>query len=188
MNTHYDQIKKILFNFRAEYNGLYSTGDVSNSNTPITERDIVSELYCSLKEYCKGKKISIHTEIKPAPSENISREHLKKLPKIDLVILQNNWVPAAVKIQNKYNKGLIEARFGAVPYKYFHTAIEVKIQSNVSNSKKDIDTLANIRKKSKSCNCYMVLLNARGRKKDHEKILEYADQHEICLVEHTNTK
>ncbi len=188
MNTHYDEIKKILFNFKTEYKRLYSAGDVRNPDTPITERDIVSELYCKLKEYCKGKRISIHTEVKPAPSGNVSREQLKKLPKIDLVILQNNWVPAAVEIQNKYNKGLTEARFGAVPYKYFHTAIEVKIQSNVGNSKKDIDTLATIRKKSKSCNCYMVLLNARGRKKDHDRIVEYADQHEICLVEHTNTK
>ncbi len=186
MNTHYDQIKKILLNFKEEYKDLYSEADVNNPNTPITERDIVSELYCHLKKYCKGKKLSIHTEIKPTSSENVTRDQLKKLSRIDLVILQDNWMPSAIKIQNKYNKGSIEARFGAVPQKYFHTAIEVKIQSHVGNSRKDIDTLSAIRKKNKSCNCYMVLLNARGRSKDHENIHCYAKQHDIFLVEHTN--
>ena len=187
MNTH-NQIKKILFDYREEYKSLYREGDVKYPDTPITERDIVSGLFCNLTNYCKNKKLSIHTEIKPIPSGDILQERLRELPIIDLVILQNNWIPAAVKIQNKYKKGLIEARFGAVPYKYFHTAIEVKIQSNVSNSKKDIDTLSYIRKKNKSCNCYMVLLNARGRYQDHEKIIAYANENDICLVEYTKNK
>ncbi len=185
MNAQFREIKKILLKFKTEYESLYSFGIIKNPNTPITERDIVSELYCYLKQYCKGKKLSVHTEIKPAPSENVSREKLKKLPRIDLVILQKDWLPSAVKIQNNYKKGLIEARFGAVPYEYFHTAIEVKIQSTVGDVKKDIDTLKTIRKNNTKCNCYMVLLNARGRRQDHEKVLNYTNKSDLCLVEYT---
>jgi hypothetical protein len=96
-----------------------------------------------------------------------------------------SWLSAATKIQNRYKKGMIQARFSSVPINFFHTAIEVKIQSDVRSAKKDLDTLSGIMEKKKSCNCFMVLLNARGPKKNHEKIIKYAQEKKIYLIEYT---
>ena len=187
MNEDYKKIKRILADLRSEYADLCSN-DLMDPNTPITERDIVAEIYYRLKLFCKKKKLYPHTEIKPA-SRNFSIDELKKLPRIDVVILKNNghlsWLSAATKIQNRYKKGMVEARFSSVPINFFHTAIEVKIQSNVRSAKKDLDTLSGIMKKKKSCNCFMVLLNARGPRKDHEKIIKYAQEKKIHLIEYT---
>ena len=188
MNEEYEKIKRILADLRSEYANLCSN-DVKDPNTPITERDIVAEIYYRLKLFCEKKTLYPHTEIKPAFSRNLSIDELKKLPRIDVVILKNNghlsWLSAATKIQNRYKKGMVQARFSSVPIVFIHTAIEVKIQSNVRAAKKDIDTLDEILKKNKSCNCFMVLLNARGLRKDHEKIIKYAQEKKIHLIEYT---
>jgi hypothetical protein len=80
-----------------------------------------------------------HTEIKPTLNKNTPISELKKSFRIDNVILKNigkqNWIDDAVFIQNRYKKGAIEARFSSVPIEYFHTAIEVKIQSDIPDSK-----------------------------------------------------
>jgi len=188
MKEHFEIVEEILSDLKEEYANS-STVEKIDPTAPITERDIVSEIYCRLKNFCHRTGLYPHTEIKPAPSENTYPGELKKLPKIDVVILKNlkskTWISSATKIQNRYKKGLIESRFSSIPIEFFHTAIEVKIQSNVINAKNDIDTLANIFKQNKLCNCFMVLLNARGLKKDHSKIIQYAEQKSISLIEYT---
>lgn len=188
MNEHFNIVEGILFDLKKEYANSSSVEIVAPS-APITERDIVSEIYCRLKNFCRNADLYPHTEIKPAPSENAEPSKLRRLPKIDVAILKNlktkTWISSATKIQNRYKKGLIESRFGSVPIEFFHTAIEVKIQSNVRDAKKDIDTLANILEQNKLCNCFMVLLNARGLKKDHLRIVQYAEQKSINLIEYT---
>ena len=188
MNEHFNEVYHILSDLRADYGNLCPSG-VKDPSTPITERDIVSEIYYRLKNFCVEKELYPHTEIKPAPSENAKREELKRLPKIDVVILKNHknrsWLSSAIKIQDRYKKGMIEARFGSVPVEFFHTAIEVKIQSNVKDAKKDIDTLCGIFERNNSCNCFMVLLNARGLRKDHNQIINYAKEKSIQLIEYT---
>jgi len=64
-------------------------------------------------------------------------------------------------------------------------AIQAKIQSNVANARKDIDTLKDIEAKNPACNCFFVLLNACGRTCDHEKILVYVQVKEISIIEYT---
>ena len=184
-------MKRILEDLSSEYGNCCSNDvkDVKDPNIPITERDIVSEIYSRLKVFCQKKKLYPHTEIKPASSIKQSVSNLKKSPRIDVVILKNNesqsWLSDAIKIQNRYKIGPLQARFSSVPVKFFHTAIEVKIQSNVKTAKKDIVTLAAILEKNPSCNCFMVFLNARGPRKDHEKIIEYAQEKKIHLIEYT---
>lgn len=164
-------------------------------NAPITERDIVSELYWRLRVFCEGYKelqLSTHTEIMPvSPLDEESRHrNLERLNGnlVDVVILQDtdrNWLSAATKVQGYHGKRKIEARFKSVPIEFFHTAIEVKIQSNPKDAQSDIDKLLAIRKNNEKCNCFMVLLNARGRRKDHDEIISYAAKQGITLIEHT---
>jgi hypothetical protein len=188
MNEHFEIVEGILSDVKEEYLNL-STAEIVDPTAPITERDIVSDIYCRLKKFCHSADLYPHTEIKPAPCENTDPSELRRLPKIDVVILRNlkakTWISSATNIQNRYKKGLIESRFGSVPIEFFHTAIEVKIQSNVRDAKKDIDTLASIFEQNKLCNCFMVLFNARGLKKDHSKIMQYAEQKSINLIEYT---
>lgn len=92
---------------------------------------------------------------------------------------------SAKSIQNDYKMGSIQARFSSVPLDFFHTAIEVKIQSSVKGARKDIDTLSKIKKMNKRCNCFLVVLNARGPDKDHKKIASYAELKEITLVDYS---
>jgi hypothetical protein len=188
MNNEFVQIKRILHDLKSEY-AILSCGDEFDPNLPITERDIVSEIYCRLKFHFLKTELSVHTEIRPVPSVSSEPEELKRLPRIDVAILfGDSWLNEAIKLQNKYKKGEFEARFSSVPVESFHTAIEVKIQSHPADSIKDINTLCGIQKNNKNCNCFLVLLNARGKKRDHLKITEYANQKQINFVEYTNIK
>ncbi|MBK8806256.1 MAG: hypothetical protein IPO21_06300 [Bacteroidales bacterium] len=188
MNLDFEEIKSILLEIKSDYiNGLNSE---KKASIYITERDIVSEIFNRLKLYCSNRNLSSHTEIKPVPSQSSEISDLKRLPRIDNVILQNKgektWKSDAINFQDKYKKGLIEARFSSVPIEYFHTAIEVKIQSNTSDAKKDIDKLRKIQDANNDCNCFFMLLNARGRINDHNSILEYAKKQNISIIDYTN--
>lgn len=189
MNKENRHIYKLLCEMRSEY-ALASINGEFDQDLPITERDIVSEIYSRLKSLLRGTGLSVHTEIKPAPSVESEPEILKSLPVIDVAILKNidgiSWLGEAQKLQAKYLKGNIEARFSSVPIEFFHTAIEVKIQSKPIDSKKDIDKLLQIHQKNNACNCFMVLLNSRGKAKDHHDIMEYANEKGIPFIEHTS--
>jgi hypothetical protein len=156
---------------------------------PITERDIVAEIYCRLKVFCNSRDLSVHCEIKPASDENVKPKQLRPLSRIDVGILSDingrSWISSAIKLQDQYKKGLIEARFSSIPLEFFHTAIEVKIQSYVDDAKEDIDFLKELHDSNKACNCFFVLLNARGQREDHENIKEYAADKGICIFEYT---
>ncbi|RJO61700.1 hypothetical protein C4544_01990 [candidate division WS5 bacterium] len=188
MNSDFKDIKSILLGLRSDYiSGVQL--DTLNEKAPITERDIVAEIYCKLKAFCTNRDLSVHSEIKPASSENAEIGELRRLLKIDVGILSRisgqSWVDSAIDIQNNYRKGSIEARFSSIPLRFFHTAIEVKIQSQFADSKKDVDTLKRIHDSNSLCNCFFVLLNARGKRSDHDKIKAYADQRGICIIEYT---
>jgi hypothetical protein len=191
MNADFEDIKLILLQIKSEYINGFINSNIS-ANIHITERDIVSEIYYRLRLFCSGKNLSSHTEIKPAPSKSTEISDLKRLPRIDNVILKNmdekTWIQEAVNFQDRYKKGSIEARFSSIPIEFFHTAIEVKIQSNFRDAKKDIDKLKVIQDSNKDCNCFFVLLNARGRISDHDAILDYAKKQEVFIIEHTSAK
>lgn len=186
MNPDYKQIEDILLQVKSKYIEQ-SSNEMYNPNVAVTERDIVSELYSRLKDFCNGKKLYSHTEIKAAPDRNTPLDVLKKLKRIDNVILKNigeqNWMEDAIYIQNRYQKGSIESRFSSIPIKFFHTAIEVKIQSYFPDLKKDIDKLSEIKIQNKECNCIFFLLNARGKEQDHKALLEYAKLKDIPVIE-----
>lgn len=188
MNSDFENIKAILSLLKTDYiaGAQENNSDLQN---PITERDIVAEIYLRLKDYCRQKNLSTHCEIKPAESMDSSIEDLKKLPRIDNVILcnqnDNKWIKAATKFQDKYQMGPFQARFSSVPVVFFHTAIEVKIQSKVTDAKKDINTLIRIQKANMTCNCFFVLLNSRGFRNDHDKILSYAESKGITIIEYS---
>jgi len=188
MNKDFEAIKSILLELRADYlTGCNLKEFIEKS--PITERDIVAEIYCQLKSYCSNRELSAHCEIKPAPSVTEAPDQLKRLPKIDVCILSNennkSWVSSAIKLQNGYKKGLIEARFSSIPINFFHTAIEVKIQSKIPDAKKDIDILKDISDSNETCNCFFILLNSRGKRSDHDAIQRYANQKRIFMLEYT---
>ncbi len=188
MKSDYEMIKSILTALRTEYISGCQLDKV-DKNAPITERDIVAEIYCRLKVFCKSKGLSVHCEIKPAPNENAKPDQLKRLPKIDVVILSDingqPWISSAIKLQDKYAKGRIESRFSSVPVEFFHTAIEVKIQSKDTDAKKDIKILKSLHDSNDKCNCFFVLLNARGKRSDHDTIQKYADKKGICFIEYS---
>ena len=188
MNKDFQSIKSILRELRTGYiSGCQQ--DAIDPTAPITERDIVAEIYCRLKIFCKSGGLYVHCEIKPAADDTMKPDQLKGLPKIDVGILADmngrSWFSSAMKLQDKYKKGQIEARFSSVPVEFFHTSIEVKIQSNFRDAKKDIDTLTLLHEANKSCNCFFVLLNARGQRPDHVKIQRYADEKGICMFGYT---
>jgi hypothetical protein len=182
MNRDFNNIKAILTGIRSNYAALCHP-DIIDPSGPVTERDIVAEIYGVLKDFCRSRKLHVHCEMKPANNEDMSQEELKKLPKIDVVILSRQWFLSAKKIQGKYSKGLIEARFSSVPIEFFHTAIEVKIQSKVDDARKDLTILEDIANRNPSCNCFFMLLNARGRKADHAAIRQLADKKRIEIIE-----
>lgn len=188
MNADFEEIKSILLQIKSDY----INGYVNNKNIHITERDIVSEIYYRLELFCLNKNLASHTEIKPVPSISSEISDLKRLPRIDNVILRNigekTWLSDAINLQDKYKKGLIEARFSSIPIEFFHTAIEVKIQSNIRDAKKDIDKLKVILDTNTDCNCFFILLNARGRISDHDSIIGYAQKQNIFIIEYTSNK
>jgi len=188
MNQDFNIVKSILSDLKSDYASRCQL-DLIDQNAPITERDLVAEIYCRLKDFCTSKNLNVHCEIKPASDETDNTFQLKRLPKIDVGILtnfdDNTWISSAIMLQEKYQKGLIEARFSSIPIRFFHTAIEVKIQSNYYDAKKDIDILKRLNDSNQSCNCFFVLLNARGKRLDHDAIQKYADQNGICILEYT---
>lgn len=188
MNEDFEVVRGILNELRSQYSSRCAV-DVDDPNIQITERDIVADIRHSMIEFCKSKGYHVHCEIRPATDENSEPDEMKKLPRIDVVVLRDikddTWFAVAKKLQNKYQKGSIEARFSSIPIKFFHTAIEAKIQSKVFAAKKDIDTLKNIEEANPSCNCFFVLLNARGQISDHNNILEYGQDKNITVIEYT---
>jgi len=191
MNSDFKAILGILEELKSDY-ASSCTADLENPEAPVTERDIVADIYGRLKGFCHSKGFQVHCEIKPASSSASEPKALKRLPRIDIVVLSDmdgaSWLAEAKDLQNKYAKGEIEARFSSVPLRFLHTAIEVKIQSRVDNAKKDIDTLADIRRMNSFCNCYFVLLNVRGKAQDHDAIAAYGLKRGILVVEHTGKR
>jgi hypothetical protein len=188
MNDDVVTIKNILDELRSEYAACCPL-DVDDPEVPITERDIVAEIRSRLKAFCRSRGYQVHCEVKPAPDSGIGPERMRTLPRVDVVVLCNknsvSWLAAAKNLQNKYKKGSIEARFSSIPVEFFHTAVEAKIQSHVANAREDIDNLKMIHESNPSCNCFFVLLNARGRVRDHEQIQEYAQRKGIEIIEYT---
>ena len=188
MNDNFETVKSVLIHLSDLY-AARCKFDVDDPAIQITERDIVADIRHSLMEFCVLNGYHVHCEIRPAANENIAPDEMKRLPRIDVAILRDSkkasWLAAAKKLQGKYRKGSIEARFSSVPIKFIHTAIEAKIQSNVANAKKDIDTLKDIEEKNPFCNCFFILLNARGRIRDHDKILAYAQEKKVSIIEYT---
>lgn len=188
MNDDFATIKSFLIQLRSLYVASCSV-DVDDPATHITERDIVADIRHSLMAFCVSNGYQVHCEIRPATDENIEPNEMKRLPRIDVVVLRDirgtSWLAAAKKLQGKYRKGSIEARFSSVPIKFFHTAIEAKIQSNVADAKRDIDTLKSIEEMNPSCNCFFLVLNARGRVRDHDNILAYGREKKVTVIEYT---
>ena len=84
-NSNYTDIKKVLETLKDDYIEMWKKKDPV---IHITERDIVSEIYSRLKDYCKEKGLHVHTEVKPKLDDNITTNK-KGLPIIDVVILEN---------------------------------------------------------------------------------------------------
>jgi hypothetical protein len=188
MNDDFTAVESVLVELRSQYASRCSV-DVDDPATQITERDIVADIRHNLMAFCATNGYHVHCEIRPAPDTNIEPDEMKRLPCIDVVVLQNSngqsWLAAAKKLQGKRSGGSIRARFSCIPIKFFHTAVEAKIQSDVDDAKKDIDKLKNIQESNPSCNCFFVLLNARGRVCDHEHILEYGREKGVAIIEYT---
>ncbi len=191
MNEDAATIRNILEELRSEY-ATFCPGDVDDPEAPITERDIVAEIRDRLKAFCRSNGYQVHCEVKPAPDCSIGPEHMRMLPRVDVAVLRDknsvSWLDAAKILQNKYPKGFIQARFSSIPVEFFHTAVEAKIQSNVANARNDIDNLKMIHESNPSCNCFFVLLNARGRVGDHEQIRNYAQRTGIEIIDYTAKK
>ncbi len=191
MNNDKEAITSILSELWTEYKSLCQS-EIFDQKAPITERDIVAEIYSKLKDFCAERKnLSVHCEIKPyelkpAYDKN-DCEKLKGFPRIDIVILSGQaWIAPAINIQNVYNKGKFEARYSAIPVEFFHTAIEVKIQSKPGDAEKDIIKLRKLQEQNNACNCFFVLLNARGQRADHKSIIEkHAKEKGICIFEYS---
>ena len=188
MNNDAATIRSILEELRSEYEDCCSL-DVDDPQAPITERDIVAEIRDRLKAFCRSNGYQVHCEVKPAPDSGAGPERMRTLPRIDVVVLSDknsvSWLAAAKTLQNKYHKGSIQARFSSIPVEFFHAAVEAKIQSDVANAREDIDKLKMIHESNPSCNCFFVLLNARGRVGYHEQIREYAQRKRIEIIEYT---
>jgi len=188
VNEDFHAIETVLTNLKSQY-AAYCSRDIDDPRAHITERDIVAEIRHVLLGFCTAKGLHVHCEIRPASGQNMEPADMKRLSRIDVVVLRDrnrrSWLAAAKTLQGKYKKGSIEARFASVPVKFFHTAIEAKIQSDVRDAKKDIDTLARIQQRNRSCNCFFVLLNARGRPSNHDRIIEYGQKKKITVVEYT---
>lgn len=188
MNQDFDAVRDVLLGLRSEY-AAQSPVDVVSPDAPVTEADISSDIRSELKGFCRGRRLHVHCEIKPTPNYAVARMPTKDSSRIDVVILSDHgsasWLEAARKLQDQCDKGAIEARFSSVPVKFFHTAVQVKIQSLVRDARRDIDKLEAIRAENPSCNCFFVLLNARGQPRDHDAIAAYAQDKGIFVVEYT---
>jgi len=188
MNDDFVTVQRVLDELKSIY-ASHCSVDVEDPAAQITERDIVADIRHSLTALFDKKGYHVHCEIRPAPNTNIEPQEMKRLPRIDVVVLRNgnrqSWLVAAKQLQNKYRKGPFQARFSSVPVEFFHTAVEAKIQSKVADARKDIDTLRDIQKINPSCNCFFVLFNARGRVRDHDRILAYGREQAVTVVEYT---
>lgn len=188
MNDDFAAIESILAELRSQY-ASRCRGDVDDPTTQIAERDIVADIRHSLMAFCSANGFHVHCEIRPAPDTSIEPDRMKRLPRVDVVVLRNSngefWLAAAKELQDKHQEGPFQARFSSVPVKFFHTAVEAKIQSNLASARKDIDTLKRIQECNPSCNCFFALLNARGRVRDHDRILAYGRERGVAIVEYT---
>jgi translation elongation factor EF-4 len=188
MNDDAETIRSVLEELKSEYADCCLL-DVDDPEAPITERDIVAEIRDRLKAFCRSRGYQVHCEVKPAPDSSIGPERMRTLPRVDVVVLSDknsvSWLAVAKSLQDKYGKGSIQARFSSIPVEFFHTAVEAKIQSDVADAREDIDNLKMINESNPSCNCFFVLLNARGRVGDHEQIRDYAQRKGIEIIEYT---
>lgn len=188
MNSDFNGVHQQLVTLRDAYAAACGT-DVESAWAPVTERDIVSDIHEALKPFCRSRGYTTHCEMKAVPDIDTGREISRAWPRIDACILTDadgqSWLHAAKTLQNQYVKGHIEARFSAVPAQYLHTAIEVKIQSDVSDARKDLEKLVRVRHLNGACNCFFVLFNARGSASAHASIRALGDSMGICVVEHT---
>ena len=79
-----------------------------DQSAPITERDIVAEIYFRLKTFCRENGLSVHCEIKPATDEDAEPKRLIRLPKIDVGILasinERTWISSALKLQDNQER------------------------------------------------------------------------------------
>ena len=184
-----EAIQAVLVELRSDYASFCRDGDVVDSRAPISEADIVSEIRSRLLSVAERWGYTIHQEIRAVTDDLPGTTHIKHLPRLDLVLLDDDggdsWLEAAKGLQDRYAKGPIEARFLAVPSRFIRTAIEVKIQSLPVNSKKDIDGLRLLRDQHPTCGCFFVLLNARGMVSDHEKIAQYGEEAGIPVIEYS---
>lgn len=177
----YRSVEKILEHLKKDYQ-QWSQSDVPDPRAPFTERDAVAEIYCRLKDLSVSHDLYVHCEVKPYPFTSP-----KIIPDISLIknLGKRSWTEEANEIHAGHDAGSIESRFSAVPVEFFHAALEIKIQSNFSNAKKDIDKLNQLRQMNPRCNCFLVLLNARGKCRDHEKIIKYGQDKGIGVIEYT---
>jgi len=189
MNKDSDAVKQVLEKVRADYATGCQAGELMDPGLPITERDILCEIWARLRPFCISAGLHVHSEVKVAPSLDSHHTVLRSAKRVDVAILrdqpQARWLDAAREIQDRKCKGHIEARFEAIPVEYFHTVMEVKIQSHIPDARKDISSLSQIAAANPECNCFFVLLNARGQVCDHNAILTYAKTAGVPIVEYT---
>lgn len=183
MNDDFAAIDNVLAELPSWYSS-YCNGDVDDPKAPITESDIVAEIRHRLLDFCTAKGYHVHCEVRPVFSTDISPDEKRRLKRIDVAVLRDSegqsWFAAAKTFQ----PGQF-ARFAFVPVKFFHTAVEVKIPSKLEPAKEDLAKLKSIQDANPSCNCFFVLLNARGKVSNHDRILDYAAEQGITVIEFT---
>jgi hypothetical protein len=173
-----EEVRNALEEIRRDY--IQKRKPRLTPDAPLTESDLQAEIFCKLKKLCVGNDLYVHSEMafdKPTKS------------KFDIVIIEGeDWIKPAENYQGNLKKGNIESRFSHIPDEYFHTIIEIKVQSFFPDAKKDIDKLADIKKRKGKIDCFFVLLNERGKSSDHAKIRKYAKENNVDIIEYTSQK
>jgi hypothetical protein len=94
----------------------------------------------------------------------------------------------AKNLQNKYDKGPRQARFSSIPVEFFHTAVEAKIQSNVTDAKKDIDNLKKIHESNPSVIASLFSSTHEDESETMNRFWNYAQQKGIEIFEYTSKR
>ncbi len=110
MNDDFAAVRSLLDQLRSQYAARCSV-DVDDPATQITERDIVADIRHCLTAFCAANGYHVHCEIRPAPDANSEPDKLRRLPRIDVVVLWDrndaSWLAAAKRLQDKYTYDLL---------------------------------------------------------------------------------
>lgn len=180
MHSDCQEVTMILDKFREDCRH-WSGGAARHPDCPVTEQDVIAEIYARLKDFCRGKNLHVHCHIQPARRPNSNVEAL------DIAILADHQGRCGIEAPRKSagTSTAHKSRTSAwpVPAKFWHTAIEVALPDKREDAAKSLRKLRALCRRNRACHCFLLLFNGSGQDWNRTGIRRQSDKGKIILLE-----